>query len=125
MKTFIEILKHPLISYWSLAFFAYSMIPYIIKTWNKKIGTNYVIFSKRHYLYGYIGFYMGLIHSIAWLIDLNFPIIGIICLVSAIIGTIFGYLYKKNRKRRINLFWHGLFYIISVIFLITHSIWGN
>lgn len=123
MKTLIELLKHPLISYWSLAFFAYGMLPYIIKTWNKKVGTNYVIFSKRHYLFGYIALILATLHSIAWLISWNLTWVGIAALGFIIVATFFGYLYWRNRKQRIWIIIHGLLFVIGICLTITHSIW--
>lgn len=123
MNTIVELLKHPLIGYWSLAFFAYGMLPYIIKTWNKKIGLNYIIFSKRHYVFGYIAIILALIHSIAWLISFNFSWVGICAMIFTLIGTLFGYLYWKNRKNRIWIISHGLFFTIAVVLTITHVIW--
>lgn len=125
MKTIIELLKHPLISYWSLAFFVYGFVPYLIKTWRKKVGFNYVIFSKRHYLFGYIGVFMATLHSLAWLISWNLTWVGIIALLLILSGTLYGYLYKNNRSKKLYLFLHALLYVIGAMMVITHTIWHN
>lgn len=124
MKFIIEMLKNPLISYWSLAFFAYSYLPYIIRVWKKRVGSNYSIINKRHYLFGYIGLILALLHSAAWIASWTFVWVGIFSLIFIILGTICGYLYKKNRRNKILLHIHSLCYLLGVVLLVFHVIRG-